>query len=74
MSVLHQNRLGVMDGVRVTGRITPEFADILSPGALVFIQKLANQFEGRRRELLAKRQERQKEIDAGKLPDFLPET
>lgn len=71
---MHQNRFGVMDGVRVTGRITPEFADILSPGALVFIQKLANQFEGRRRELLAKRQERQKEIDAGKLPDFLPET
>ena len=31
-------------------------------------------FDRRRRELLARRVERQKEINAGKLPDFLPET
>jgi malate synthase len=39
-----------------------------------FVAKLAREFEGRREELLAKRVQRQQEIDAGKLPDFLPET
>src|SRR6185295_13963341 len=35
---------------------------------------LVKKFESRRRELLTKRVDRQREIDAGKLPDFLPET
>ena len=39
-----------------------------------FVAKLHRQFEGRRQELLAKRAARQQEFDAGKLPDFLPET
>ncbi len=62
------------DGIEITGPVTTEFAEILTPDAMNFVAKLAREFEGRREELLAKRVQRQQEIDAGKLPDFLPET
>jgi malate synthase len=61
-------------GVSISGQITPEFSQILTPEALAFVAKLHRQFEGRRQDLLARRAARQKEFDAGKLPDFLPET
>ena len=61
-------------GVSISGRITPEFAQILTPEALAFVAKLHRQFDPRRQDLLARRAARQKEFDAGKLPDFLPET
>ncbi len=61
-------------GVRVLGTITPEYAQIITPEALAFLAKLHRNFEKRRSELLARRVVRQVEIDAGKLPDFLPET
>src|ERR1700757_3959086 len=48
--------------------------EILTPEAREFLNSLARNFEKRRQELLARRQVKQKEIDAGKLPDFLPET
>jgi len=54
--------------------VTPEYRQILSDDALSFVAKLHRAFEGRRQELLAKRQARQKDFDAGKLPDFLPDT
>ncbi len=58
----------------ILGKITPEFATILTPQALEFIAKLHRSFEPRRQQLLAARAVRQKEFDQGKLPDFLPET
>jgi malate synthase len=61
-------------GVEITGPITPQFAEILTPEALAFVAKLHRAFEARRQELLAARAARQKEFDAGKLPDFLPQT
>jgi len=61
-------------GVEILGRQTPEYAEILSPGAVAFVAKLARKFERRRQELMAARAKRQAEFDAGKLPDFLPET
>src|SRR5574341_148180 len=61
-------------GVSISGRISPEFTQILTPEALAFVAKLHRQFEPRRQELLARRAARQKEFDAGKLPDFLAET
>ena len=61
-------------GVEIHGRITPEFAHILSPEAIAFVAKLCRQFEPRRQELLAARAARQKEFDAGKMPGFLPGT
>jgi len=49
-------------------------SQILSPEARTFLIDLARKFEPRRQELLAKRRVRQQEIEAGKIPDFLPET
>ena len=61
-------------GVEILGKITPQYAEILTPQALAFISRLHRQFEGRRQELLTKRAARQQAFDAGKLPDFLPDT
>ncbi|MDQ6832428.1 MAG: malate synthase A, partial [Chloroflexota bacterium] len=71
-----QNRgtLPSVEGVEVTGPIKPGYEEILTQDALAFVASLARAFEGRRQELLARRVARQAEIDAGKLPDFLPET
>ncbi len=61
-------------GIEITGRITPDYALILTPEAVAFAAKLQRAFGGRRTELLARRATRQAELDAGKLPEFLPET
>jgi malate synthase len=62
------------DGVEITGPVTPEFAEILTPEAVAFLAKLARAFTTRRDDLLVKRAERQAKIDAGAMLDFLPET
>ena len=54
--------------------LTSTTQEILTPEATAFLERLARRFESRRRELLALRRARQAEIDAGKMPDFLPET
>jgi malate synthase len=61
-------------GIEVFGSVTGEFTKVLTPEALQFIGRLAREFEPRRRELLEARMKRQREIDRGTLPDFLPET
>ncbi len=61
-------------GVTITAPITPEYAEILTPEALEFLATLHRRFNARRLELLARRAERQRAIDAGERPDFLPET
>jgi len=61
-------------GIEISGRITPEYAEILTPQAVEFAARLQRAFGGRRAELLLRRAARQRELDAGKLPDFLPET
>src|SRR5258706_1457493 len=58
----------------VTAPITGQMAEILTPEALAFVEKLCRQFEPTRQKLLARRVGRQKEIDTGKLPDFLSAT
>jgi malate synthase len=60
--------------VEIHGRVTPAYAEILTPEAVAFVAKLHRQFESRRQELLAARAARQKRFDAGEMPDFLPET
>src|SRR5882672_5912034 len=47
---------------------------VLTAPALGLIARLHRAFESRRQDLLARRAARQLEFDAGKLPDFLPET
>src|SRR5258708_1780433 len=60
--------------ITVTGRVTAQFAGILTREALDSTAKLHRQFEPRRQELLLQRAARQRDFDAGRLPDFLPET
>jgi malate synthase len=49
-------------------------AEVLTPEATKFAASLHNAFDGRRKELLQRRVERQAELDAGALLGFLPET
>jgi malate synthase len=61
-------------GVSISGPISKEFSQILTPEALGFVAKLHRKFESRRQELLARRAARQKEFDGGAKPDFLSQT
>ncbi|HEX8171023.1 MAG TPA: malate synthase A [Thermoanaerobaculia bacterium] len=60
--------------IDVRGLVRPEWEEILSDDALAFVALLQKEFNPRREELLAKREERKQRLDAGELPDFLPET
>ncbi|MHA0036297.1 malate synthase A [Deinococcus sp. PESE-13] len=66
--------LNLPAGMTINAPIKPEYAEILTPEALAFVAELHRRFEPRRRELMQKREERQQRLDAGELPDFLPET
>ena len=67
-------QLNLPQGMQITGEIKPGFEQILTPEALALVAKLSRAFEPRRQELLASRVARAKRLDAGELPDFLPET
>jgi malate synthase len=61
-------------GVNILAPAHPAQGRVLTPAALEFIVQLERRFNPRRVELLAARAERQKRLDAGEKPDFLPET
>ncbi|HEV7869036.1 MAG TPA: malate synthase A, partial [Chthoniobacteraceae bacterium] len=67
-------RASVPAGMQILGETPAHFAEILTAPALEFAASLARSFESRRQELLAKRAERQAGFNAGKIPDFLPDT
>ena len=54
--------------------MTPAYAEILTPEAMLFLANLSRRFEATRRERLAARVQKQAEIDAGANPDFPAET
>ena len=60
--------------IQILGDRGPEFDEILSDDAMGFVASLARDFSPRIEELMAMRIERQQAIDAGQMPDFLPET
>ena len=60
--------------IDVRGEVQPEWDEILSDEALGFVAALHKEFNPRRLELLAAREARKSRLDAGELPDFLPET
>jgi malate synthase len=62
------------DGIQILAPVSPEHATVLTPDAVAFLAALQRRFNARRLELLERRRTRQAELDAGKLPDFLPET
>jgi malate synthase len=61
-------------GVVINAAIPAECEEILTPEALALVAELHKRFDGRRQQLLRERIVRQAAIDAGQLPDFLPET
>src|SRR5213593_679730 len=61
-------------GVELTRPAPAGCEAILTPPALRFVASLARRFEPTRRDLLARRAARLQELEAGRLPDFLPET
>lgn len=63
-----------LPGVEILAPIAPAHTEILTPEALAFAVDLQQTFNSRRKELLAARRERQKRLDAGEKPDFLPDT
>lgn len=48
--------------------------EVLTDGALDFMAELHERFDSRRRDLLARREERQARFDSGELPDFPEDT
>jgi malate synthase len=77
MATLMSIDLAAMDpvlDVQVTGLMQPGYEDILSPAALDFVADLTRRFGDRVTALLNARAARQRELDKGALPDFLPET
>lgn len=61
-------------GCQVLGAVSPAQATVLTVEAQHFVATLHRTFNPTRLALLARRDARQREIDAGRLPDFLPET
>src|SRR5437016_4226041 len=68
------NMAAIEPAVHVLKPPPPGCEGVLSGDAIAFLTMLARRFEHTRQELLERRHQRQLEIDAGKLPDFLPET
>ncbi len=61
-------------GIEIGGPVTGVGKEVLTPESLEFVAHLNREFNGRRQRLLEQRVDRQHRLDAGELPDFLPET
>ena len=61
-------------GMQITAPLQAGYETVLTPDALAFVAALHRTFNGPRQTLLAARRARQARIDAGEMPDFLPET
>ena len=61
-------------GASVLAPVSHEYEEILSPEAVKFLVSLHKKFNDRRLDLLRRRIARQERIDAGELPEFLPDT
>ncbi len=69
-----ETAVATLETIEVRGERKPQWDAILTPEALQFVARLQRRFNPRREELLARRQERIRRLDAGELPDFLAET
>jgi malate synthase len=61
-------------GIEITGPMEPGYEQVLTAEALAFVAKLERPFRDTRTALLRRRRDRQLTLNAGVLPDFLPET
>jgi malate synthase len=66
--------MSIPAGVEVTGPMHARYEEVLTPEALSLLAELHRTFDARRRELLARRKEREAELAAGAVLDFLDET
>ncbi len=66
--------LNLPEGMRIDAPVRPEYAVMLTADALSLVAKLHRAFEPQRQALLQARRERQQRLDAGEMPDFLPQT
>jgi malate synthase len=66
--------VGSADGVTVAGEPGERYGEVLTDRALGLLALLHRRFDGRRRELLAAREERYARLAAGETLDFRPET
>jgi malate synthase len=62
----------IAPGIDVTHPGASHAADVLTPEALSFVAQLHRSFNAERERLLADRRRRQERLDAGEMPDFLP--
>jgi malate synthase len=74
VQAIERHKTQLPAGVELRGEGPSAFSEVLTGPALELVAALHRRFNARREELLRARQERQQEFDAGKLPDFLPET
>jgi malate synthase len=58
--------------IEIRANAHQRYAEVLNPEALALVARLHEQLDGRRRNLLQARQERQAELDAGGTLDFVP--
>jgi len=65
---------GASAGIELRGPDVPARVRVLTSEALSFVAMLERRFGARRRELLARRAERQRDLDAGWLPELPPAT
>ena len=63
-----------VEEVELKGKVTGAYSEILTEEVLAFVASLHRKFNSTRVQLLARREERQLDIDNGVFPDFLEET
>ena len=60
--------------IKISGKILSRYSEIVSDGALQFVQEIHEKFNNTRLKLLNERKKRQTAIDIGHKLDFLNET
>ncbi|MGI0485166.1 malate synthase A [Pantanalinema rosaneae CENA516] len=73
-TVATQNNRFIANGVILRGKISEQYAEILTPEALDFLAMLQRRFGTERLRLLELRETIQQQLDQGWLPDFSSET
>jgi len=66
--------MATAEHVQLKRKVEGRAGEVLTPQALEFVGRLQREFGSRRQELLRLRDERQKRIDAGEVPQFLVTT
>ncbi len=66
--------MATTEHIQLKGVVEGRASEVLTPQALSFVARLQREFGDRRQELLGLRDERQRRLDAGEMPQFLVTT